>query len=329
MRATKEPYLVGKVLGVCMPVEIAATAAAPKDTPKAKQTNGVSDVSAASASPLLLWLESFSADAQKTPTAPTARRSPASLRNEAFESLLNSLDANDSRCLAPPAKIQAKDSKRLLQLGGIDAHATLLSFMGKEKFEQRLVTYCLLLPRHQHWEAQLQALLEHGLAPAAPLTPSADQWPLHAAARHNCLPVVLLVAKADPFARNVRHLTALDVAKNSRSWAAAAAIRRAPFKARGFHVQLVAEALARHVEDREQELHASMVAADTEDVAEALLRHLDAQELPKEQLDSHCHGKWPHRGLPVEDSVATDLVAEALAKMTAATWRLQIRAHAD
>lgn len=79
----------------------------------------------------------------------------------------------------------------------------------------------------------LQALLEHGLAPAMPLTPSADQWPLHAAARHNCLPVVqvLLVAKADPFARNVRGLTALDVAKNSRSWAAAAAIRRAPFKA--------------------------------------------------------------------------------------------------
>ena len=35
-----------------------------------------------------------------------------------------------------------------------------------------------------------QALLEHGLAPAMPLTPSADQWPLHAAARHNCLPVV-------------------------------------------------------------------------------------------------------------------------------------------
>ena len=94
-----------------------------------------------------------------------------------------------------------------------------------------------------------QALLEHGLAPAMPLTPSADQWPLHAAARHNCLPVVqacwlcrqrcqiaacytlvivglpdasdaqvLLVAKADPFARNVRGLTALDVAKNSRPW---------------------------------------------------------------------------------------------------------------
>ena len=34
-----------------------------------------------------------------------------------------------------------------------------------------------------------------------------------------------------------------------RSWAAAAAIRRAPFKARGFHVQLVAEALAQHLED--------------------------------------------------------------------------------
>jgi len=145
----------------------------------------------------------------------------------------------------------------------------------------------------------LQALLEHGLAPAMPLTPSADQWPLHAAARHNCLPVVqvLLVAKADPFARNVRGLTALDVAKNSRSWAAAAAIRRAPFKARGFHVQLVAEALARHIE----ELHASMVAADVEDVAQALLRHLECQE-------------------PTKDSKAadTDIVAGALAQMAAA-----------
>lgn len=35
-----------------------------------------------------------------------------------------------------------------------------------------------------------------------------------------------------------------------RSWAAAAAIRRAPFKSRAFHVQLVAEALARHIEER-------------------------------------------------------------------------------
>jgi len=281
-------------------------------------------------------------------------------------------------CLAPPSKIQSKDSKRLLQ--------SFFHLMGSKKLQQRPISYCLLLPREEHWEGDaagqpmhlllergsdvwpqlvemlvreggfcheeesgrialvgrilaergcmkdfldacakggdavqpqsqamaglylgvlkssvppirclsaLQALLENGLAPAAPLTPSADQWPLHAAARHNCLPVVkvLLVAKADPFARNVRGLTALEVAKHSRSWAAAAAIRRAPFKSRAFHVQLVAEALARHIE----ELHASQVAADIEDVAQALLRHL-------------------------EDSVSadTDLVAGALAQMAVA-----------
>jgi len=281
-------------------------------------------------------------------------------------------------CVAPPSKIQFKDSKRLLQ--------SFFHLMGSKKLQQRPISYCLLLPREEHWEGDaaaqpmhlllergldvwpqlvemlvreggfcheeesgrialvgrilaergcmkdfldacakggdavqpqsqamaglylgvlkssvppirclsaLQALLENGLAPAAPLTPSADQWPLHAAARHNCLPVVkvLLVAKADPFARNVRGLTALEVAKHSRSWAAAAAIRRAPFKSRAFHVQLVAEALARHIE----ELHASQVAADMEDVAQALLRHL-------------------------EDSVSadTDLVAGALAQMAVA-----------
>ena len=37
----KEPYLAGKVLAFGMPVEIAATASAPKDVPKTKQTNGV------------------------------------------------------------------------------------------------------------------------------------------------------------------------------------------------------------------------------------------------------------------------------------------------
>ena len=39
--AAKEPYLAGKVLAFCMPVDIAATASAPKDVPKAKPTNGV------------------------------------------------------------------------------------------------------------------------------------------------------------------------------------------------------------------------------------------------------------------------------------------------
>ena len=34
-----------------------------------------------------------------------------------------------------------------------------------------------------------------------------------------------------------------------------------------------------------QELHASMVAADVEDVAQALLRHLECQEPTKEQLE--------------------------------------------
>ena len=37
---TKEPYLMGKVLAFCVPLDIAATAAAPKDAPKTKQTNG-------------------------------------------------------------------------------------------------------------------------------------------------------------------------------------------------------------------------------------------------------------------------------------------------
>mmetsp|Transcript_17840 Transcript_17840/g.21895 ORF Transcript_17840/g.21895 Transcript_17840/m.21895 type:complete len:204 (-) Transcript_17840:150-761(-) len=40
-KASYEPYLTGNVLAFCMPVEIAATASAPKDVPKAKQTNGV------------------------------------------------------------------------------------------------------------------------------------------------------------------------------------------------------------------------------------------------------------------------------------------------
>lgn len=40
-KASYEPYLAGKVLAFCMPVDIAATASAPKDVPKTKQTNGV------------------------------------------------------------------------------------------------------------------------------------------------------------------------------------------------------------------------------------------------------------------------------------------------
>ncbi|CAE7449605.1 unnamed protein product [Symbiodinium natans] len=64
----------------------------------------------------------------------------------------------------------------------------------------------------------LQALLKAGLAPTHPLTSSQESWPLHAAARHNCRAAaqVLLVAKADPFARNARGQTALEVAKANR-----------------------------------------------------------------------------------------------------------------
>ncbi|CAE7856942.1 unnamed protein product [Symbiodinium microadriaticum] len=69
----------------------------------------------------------------------------------------------------------------------------------------------------------LQALLKAGLAPSEPLTPSRETWPLHAAGRHNCRAAaqVLLVAKADPFVRNARGQTALDVAKANRHWPAA------------------------------------------------------------------------------------------------------------
>lgn len=69
-----------------------------------------------------------------------------------------------------------------------------------------------------------------------------------------------------------------------------------------------------------QELHASQVAADMEDVAQALLRHLEAglfltssQALRKPNLSL--------RGPSWKDSVSadTDLVAGALAQMAVAT----------
>jgi len=76
--------------------------------------------------------------------------------------------------------------------------------------------------------AALRVLMEKGLQPSAPLTP--EHWPLHAAARHNNADVVhaLLVAKADPFARNSRDLSAMDVARSSRSWAALSALQQGP-----------------------------------------------------------------------------------------------------
>ncbi|CAK9062833.1 ANK_REP_REGION domain-containing protein [Durusdinium trenchii] len=112
----------------------------------------------------------------------------------------------------------------------------------------------------------LQALLEHGLLPYAPLTPSLGQWPLHAAARHNCVPVVkvLLVAKADPFSRNVHGHTALDVAKASRSWAVAALIRRAPQK----YAEDMAQAFLRHLEAQAREKDVLAVAKALADMVQ-------------------------------------------------------------
>ncbi|CAJ1362933.1 unnamed protein product [Effrenium voratum] len=150
--------------------------------------------------------------------------------------------------------------------------------------------------------AALQALLEHGLAPAEPLTPAREQWPLHAAARHDCAAAaqVLLVAKADPFMRNVRGLTALDAAKASRSWATVDALRRGcPFpKPRKRHLLLVAEALAKF----QEELHGQIC---TEKVAEALLQHLEGLQAAQSE------------GMEVvtEDE---DIVARALAGMLSA-----------
>jgi len=76
--------------------------------------------------------------------------------------------------------------------------------------------------------AALGTLLSAGLDPRAALTAAKEQWPLHAAARHNRADVVkaLLVASADPFTRNKRGLSAIDVARASRSWAAVSALQR-------------------------------------------------------------------------------------------------------
>ncbi|CAE7039256.1 unnamed protein product [Symbiodinium sp. CCMP2456] len=132
----------------------------------------------------------------------------------------------------------------------------------------------------------LQALLKAGLAPSEPLTPSRETWPLHAAGRHNCRAAaqVLLVAKADPFVRNARGQTALDVAKANRSWATAALIRRAAQSDRASDglILRVAHALAKHVED----VHAERVAADINLVANALVTHLETVEAQKDLVAS-------------------------------------------
>eukprot|EP00439_Symbiodinium_sp_Y106_P032413 s4820_g3.t2 len=187
----------------------------------------------------------------------------------------------------------------------------------------------------------LQALLKAGLAPSEPLTPSRETWPLHAAGRHNCRAAaqVLLVAKADPFVRNARGQTALDVAKANRSWATAALIRRAAQSDRASDglILRVAHALAKHVEDGSpayRDVHAERVAADINLVANALVTHLEAVEAQKDLVASalvtHLEAVDARKAaegavdidlqeaIQEHEDVATNMVASALAGLLGA-----------
>jgi len=74
----------------------------------------------------------------------------------------------------------------------------------------------------------LGELLRAGLSANGPLT-HGGLWPLHAAARRDCVHLVegLLAARASPYARNGHGLTPMDVAREARSMAAAAALQKA------------------------------------------------------------------------------------------------------
>ena len=85
---------------------------------------------------------------------------------------------------------------------------------------------------------------------------------------------VLLAGKAEPFQRDARGRTALDVATGGRSWPAAALLRRAPKRPQGRSAQNdegdVAAALLRHLEAVVPA--AQDVAGDIQVVANSLAR---------------------------------------------------------
>ncbi|CAE7236232.1 SKOR [Symbiodinium sp. KB8] len=157
----------------------------------------------------------------------------------------------------------------------------------------------------------LQALLKAGLAPSEPLTPSRETWPLHAAGRHNCRAAaqVLLVAKADPFVRNARGQTALDVLGHGGPDPPRCAERQDVHAERvAADINLVANALVTHLED---------IEAQKDLVASALVTHLEAVDARK-AAEGASDIDLQEAVIQEHEDAATKIVANALAGLLGA-----------